>query len=62
MRYSIIAKGLTPGQAELEIRKAGISNIKPARLLGQFFCDISEDQAKALISSSGSRPEDYQRL
>ncbi len=53
MRYSVIAKGLTPTQVESEIRKAGISDIKSARLLGQFFCELSEEQVKALTAVPG---------
>ena len=53
MRYSVIAKGLTSAQAESEIRKAGISDIKPARLLGQFFCELSEEQVKAFTAVPG---------
>ncbi len=53
MRYSVIAKGLTPAQTESEIRKAGISDIKPARLLGQFFCDLSDEQIKTLTAVPG---------
>jgi len=53
MRYSVIAKGLTPDQAESEIRKLGIREFKPARLLGQFFCELDAAQAKTLSLVSG---------
>ncbi|MBF4481834.1 S8 family serine peptidase [Dehalococcoides mccartyi] len=53
MRYSVIAKGITPTQAEAEIRKLGITDFKPARLLGQFFCELSEEKIRALSAVSG---------
>ncbi len=53
MRYSVIAKGITPAQVEAEIHKLGISDCKPARLLGQFFCELSDDQAKVLSAVTG---------
>jgi len=48
MRYSIISKGLTQSQLEAEAKKVGARDIKSTRLLGQVFCEIDEEQAKAL--------------
>ncbi len=53
MRYSVIAKGIAPEQAEAEIRKLSIPDCKPARLLGQFFCELSDSQAKTLSAVQG---------
>ncbi|MBI2858109.1 MAG: S8 family serine peptidase [Chloroflexi bacterium] len=53
MKYSVIAKGITPDRVEAEIIKLGILDCKPARLLGQFFCDLSDGQATALSAVPG---------
>jgi serine protease AprX len=48
MRYSIISKGLTPAQLEIEAKRVGARNIAKTKLLGQIFCELDEGQAKAL--------------
>ena len=53
MRYSVISKGLTPDRLEAEIKKAGGRDISRTILLGQIFCELDEDQAKALSKVSG---------
>ncbi len=53
MRYSIISKGLTLDRLEAEIKKAGGRDISRTILLGQIFCELDEDQAKALSKVSG---------
>ncbi len=53
MRYSIISKGLAPDRLEAEIKKAGGRDISRTILLGQIFCELDEDQAKALSKVSG---------
>ncbi len=53
MRYSVISKGISPSQLELEARKAGATDIRPTRLLGQLFCELDEEQAKALAQAPG---------
>jgi len=53
MRYSVISKGLTQGQLETEARKIGARDIKPARLLGELFCELDEGQAEKLSRVTG---------
>ena len=53
MRYSVISKGLTPDRLEAEIKKVGGRDISRTILLGQIFCELDEDQAKALSKVSG---------
>ncbi len=53
MRYSVIAKGISPAQVESEALKAGATNIKRTKLLGQVFCEMTEDQAKTLSAVTG---------
>jgi len=53
MRYSVISKGLTPSQLEAEVRKAGGQDVIRTKLLGQVFCELDEEQAKALAKVSG---------
>jgi serine protease AprX len=53
MRYAIVSKGLTLGQLEAEARKVGAGDIRVAKLLGQLFCELDEEQAKALAKVPG---------
>lgn len=53
MRYSVISKGLTQSQLEAEAKKIGAKDIRPARLLGQLFCELDEGQAKKLSQVPG---------
>ncbi len=53
MRYSVISKGLSVAQMEAEALKAGARDIKRTKLLSQIFCEMDEQQAKALASVSG---------
>ena len=53
MRYSVISKGLTPAQLEAEVKKIGGQDIARTKLLGQVFCELDEEQAKALAKVSG---------
>jgi len=53
MRYSVISKGLTPSQLQAEVKKIGASNITQAKLLGQVFCELDEEQAKTLAAVPG---------
>ena len=53
MRYSIIPKGLSQAQIETEAKRAGARNITKTKLLGQVFCDLSTEQAKALSAVPG---------
>jgi len=53
MRYSVISKGLTPAQIEMEIKKVGGKDVVGTELLGHIFCELNEEQAKALSGVSG---------
>ncbi len=53
MRYSVISKGLTPAQLEAEIKKVGGRDIVRTQLLGHIFCELDEEQAKALSKVPG---------
>ena len=53
MRYSVISKGMTSVQLEIELEKAGARNIRKTRLLGQVFCELAEAQAEQLSRVSG---------
>jgi serine protease AprX len=53
MRYAIVSKGLTPSQLEAEVKKIGGQDIARTKLLGQVFCELDEEQAKALSRVSG---------
>jgi len=53
MRYSIIAKGLSPAQVEAELKRIGAKNVTRTKLLGQVFCELDMEQAKVLSSVSG---------
>jgi len=53
MRYSVISKGVTQDQLEAEVRKVGARNITRTKLLGHIFCELDEEQAKALSRVPG---------
>jgi serine protease AprX len=53
VRYSIFSKGLPPDRLETEVKKAGGTNISKTVRLGQIFCELAEDQAKALAKVPG---------
>jgi serine protease AprX len=53
MRYSIISKGLTQSQLEIEAIKIGAKNINPAKLLGQLFCELDDGQVRRLSQVPG---------
>ena len=53
MRYSITSKGLSPAQIEVEAKRVGSRNIVKTKLLGQIFCELDEQQAKALSTVPG---------
>lgn len=53
MRYAVISKGLNPEQLETEVKKVGAGNIVKTKLVGQLFCEMDEEQAKALARVSG---------
>ena len=53
MRYSIISKGLSPAQLEVEAKRVGARNIAKTKLLGQIFCELDEGQAKVLSMVPG---------
>ena len=53
MRYSIISKGLSPAQIEAEAKRVGATNIAKTKLLGQLFCELNGEQAKALSTVPG---------
>ncbi len=53
MRYSIISKGLSPAQIEAEAKRVGATNIAKTKLLGQIFCELNGEQAKALSTVPG---------
>jgi len=53
MRYSVTSKGLSPAQVEVEAKRIGARNIAKTKLLGQIFCELDEQQAKALSTVPG---------
>ncbi len=53
MRYAVITKGLTPERLQTEVKKAGASNVKETRLLGQIFCELDREQAERLAGTNG---------
>ena len=53
MRYSIISKGLTLDRIEVEVKKVGGRDINRTKLLEQIFCELDEEQAKALSRIAG---------
>ena len=62
MRYAVISKGLSPAQLEAEVKKVGAQRIVNTRLMGQLFCEMDEEQAKALSKTPGlvlKQPKEY---
>jgi serine protease AprX len=53
MRYTIISKGLSLKELEDKAKKAGARNIVRTKLIGQIFCDLTEEQADNLVMVSG---------
>ncbi len=53
MRYAVISKGLVLSQLEAEVKKLGAGNIVKTKLVGQLFCEMNEEQARALANASG---------
>jgi serine protease AprX len=53
MRYTIISKGLSLKELEDKAKKAGARNIVRTKLIGQIFCDLTEEQADNLAMVSG---------
>jgi serine protease AprX len=53
MRYVIVSKGMTISQVETEVKKVGGQNINQAKILSQVFCDLDEEQVKALAKVPG---------
>lgn len=53
MRYVLIPKGLSLSELEAEVKKIGGRDINRARLLGQVFCEMDEEQAEDLSKVAG---------
>jgi len=53
MRYAVILKGISLGEAEAKCRATGGTNIKVKPLLKQVYCDLDPAQASKLHSISG---------
>ncbi|MBN1188607.1 MAG: S8 family serine peptidase [Dehalococcoidales bacterium] len=53
MRYTIISKGLTLNELEDKAKKAEARNIVRTKLIGQIFCDLTEEQADNLAIVPG---------
>jgi len=53
MRYAVISKGLTREELEAQARKAGAKEIRETKLLGELFCELDEEQARALSRVPG---------
>ena len=53
MRYAIISKGITSSQLEAEVKKVGGRDITRTKLLGHVFCELDEEQVKALSQVPG---------
>ncbi len=53
MRYAVIAKGLSPLQLEMEVKKVGAGNIVKTKLVGQLFCEMDDEQAQLLADVTG---------
>jgi len=53
MRYALISKGLSLAQLETEAVRIGAGSVRKASLLNQVFCELSEEQAKALAGVPG---------
>jgi serine protease AprX len=53
MRYAIISRGITSPQLEAEVKKVGGRDITRTKLLGHVFCELDEEQVKALSQVPG---------
>ncbi|OBW61901.1 S8 family peptidase [Dehalococcoides mccartyi] len=53
MRYALISKGLTLSDLIAEAKKVGARDITRTKLVEQVFCEMDENQAKALAKISG---------
>ncbi len=53
MRYSVVSKGIPLERIEAEIKKIGGRDVNKTTLLGQVFCEMDEEQAKALEKVPG---------
>lgn len=53
MRYALISKGLSLSELIAEAKKVGAGNIVKAKLVGQLFCEMDGEQARALAQVSG---------
>lgn len=53
MRYSVSSKIMTTAELETRIKSVGGRDISATRLIGQIFCDLDEEQAKALSRVPG---------
>jgi serine protease AprX len=53
MRYALISRGLSPAQLETEALKAGAREVQKTKFLGQLFCELDEEQVKALARVPG---------
>jgi serine protease AprX len=53
MRYSVSSRIMTTAELETRIKSVGGKDISATRLIGQVFCDLDEEQAKALSRVPG---------
>jgi serine protease AprX len=53
MRYSVSSRIMTTAELETRIKSVGGKDISATRLVGQVFCDLDEEQAKALSRVPG---------
>jgi len=53
MRYAVVSRGLTIDQLRAEVKKVGAKDIREAKLLGELFCDLDQDQATVLAKVPG---------
>jgi len=53
MRYALISKNLSLAQLEAEAVRIGAGSVRKAKLLNQVFCELNEEQAKALAEVPG---------
>jgi len=53
MRYAILSKSLTREQLKVEVSKAGATGTREVKLLGQIFCELTDDQVNTLSKVPG---------
>ncbi len=53
MRYALISKGLSLAKIEAEALRIGAREVQKTRLLDQLFCELDEEQAKAISRVPG---------